>query len=320
MKGLGRYLFTFVIVTTIIFFLPRCMSGDPFDYLSDNPTGDVLIVLTPEQKQALRDYYGLDEPLRVQFVQYLSRLVRFDLGVSIYYKQPVNGLIASRLPWTLLLVFSGSVLSILASVLFGVNSAWRRNQLFDRIVLYASLVVSRIPSFLVAVGLIIWLAGSYGIPFGGAYTPYTDYSGFEYIWDVLVHLFLPVSTFFISTVSDYYLVVRNGMIDSIDKPFILTAQAKGLDDKRIKYLHAFRASLLPFTTYVFTRMGFLIGGVVFVESVFSYPGVGSLISDAVVNRDYPLMDGLFFFLSLTIIVSNLVADQLYPRIDPRVNK
>jgi peptide/nickel transport system permease protein len=297
------------------------MSGDPFDYLSDNPTGDVHIVLTPEQKQALREYYGLDDPLLAQYSSYISRLARFDLGVSIYYKQSVNKLISSRLPWTLLLVLSGSILSILASVLLGVNSAWRRNQMFDRIILGLSLVVSRIPSFLVAVGLIIWLSGTYGIPFGGAYTPYAEYTGFlDYIGDVLMHLFLPVSAFFVSTVSDYYLVVRNGMIDSLEKPFIVTAQAKGLHNRRIKYLHAFRASLLPFTTYVFTRLGFLVGGVIFIESVFAYPGVGSLISEAVINRDYPLMEGLFFFLSLIVILSNLSADQMYQWIDPRVNQ
>ncbi len=321
MRMLGRYFFTFFIVTSIVFFLPRCMSGDPFDYLSDDPTGDVHIVLTPEQKQALRVYYGLDRPLWGQYVSYLSRLAMFDLGTSIYYKQSVNGLIASRLPWTILLVFVGSIFSVLASVMLGVNSAWCRNQLFDRLVLGFSLVVSRIPSFLVSVGLIIWLSGTFGIPFGGAYTPHAEHTGFfDYVEDVLIHLLLPVTAFFVTTVSDYYLVVRNGMIDSLDKSFILTAQAKGLNQRRIKYLHAFRASLLPFTTYLFTRMGFLIGGVVFIESVFAYPGLGSLISEAVVNRDYPLMEGLFFFLSLIIIVSNVFADQLYPCIDPRIKR
>jgi len=321
MRSIRRYFSTFFIVTTIIFFLPRAMPGDPFDYLSDNPDGDILIVLTPEQKEALREYYGIDKPILGQYFNYLTRLTRLDLGLSIYYKQPVNRLIASRLPWTLLLVSTGSILSVIASVVLGVNSAWYKNQLLDRVFYSLSLIVSRIPSFLVAIGLIIIFSGTHGIPFGGAYTAYAEYSGLaEQSWDILLHLFLPVTAFFISTVSDYYLVVRNSMIDTLDKKFILTAYAKGLEQPRIKYLHAFRASLLPYITYIFTRMGFLIGGVIFIESVFSYPGVGSLISEAVANRDYPLMEGLFFFLSMAVIVCNLLADQLYPFIDPRVKQ
>lgn len=321
MRSIGRFLSTFFIMTTIIFFLPRAMPGDPFDYLSDNPDGDVLVVLTPEQKEALRAYYGVDKPIQEQYVNYLVRLTRLDLGLSIYYKQPVNRLIVTRLPWTLLLVFSGSVLSVVAGIVLGVNSAWCRDRLLDRVIFSSSLVVSQVPSFLIAIGLIILFSGTHGIPFGGAYTPHVEYSRIlERFWDVLLHLFLPVTALFTSMVSDYYLVVRNSMIDTLNKPFILTAHAKGLGHSRIKYLHAFRASLLPFTTYVFTRIGFLIGGVVFIESVFSYPGVGSLISEAVVNRDYPLMEGLFFFMSLAVIVCNLLADQLYPLIDPRVKQ
>jgi len=319
LKKVGEYVTTFFIVTIFLFFIPRMMPGDPFDYLSEDPASDVLVVLSQQQKQRLREYYGLDKPLIGQYLQFLSNIFTFKLGTSIYYKTSINKLIVTRLPWTALLVLTSTAISLIMGILLGANSAWKHSKLTDRLLLSFALSVNRVPSFLVAITLIMLFSGHRGFPFGGAMTPHITYANIiEKISDITWHLVLPATALTITQFTGYFLITRNSMVDNLGKGFIQTAFAKGLPDRAVKYRHALRPSLLPVVTFFFMRLSVLITGVVFVESVFSYPGLGSLISEAIIVRDYPLMESVFLFFSVLVLICNLGADLLYPIIDPRV--
>ena len=296
------------------------MPGNPLSYLTD-PGGDIPPArMTDEKTERLLAYYGLDKPLSEQYVNYMVGIIRGDFGLSIYYGDPVLEVILSRLKWTLLLVGTSTAIYMTLGILLGATSAWARGRKKDMGLLISILSISSFPSFFLG----ILLAIIFGIkldlfPISGAQTVFATYSSpLEEIFDILHHLILPAATLVITHIGGTYLLMRNSMLGVLGEDYIMTARAKGLSERYILHRHALANALLPTVTMAAMTVGFMVTGTIFVETVFAYPGIGNLVYKSVLNRDYPLLQGLFLFISIAIVGANLIADMIYMRLDPRV--
>ncbi|UMZ73442.1 ABC transporter permease [Natranaerofaba carboxydovora] len=317
-KTILGYLITFLLLITINFSLPRLMPGDPFIH-AGGEAGEVITFYSEDQIEYLREYYGLDEPVHRQYFSYLGDTLTGNLGFSYYYNQDVSQIILKRLPWTMLLVIFSTALSIILGIILGSYSAEKRGGWQDRAVYLVMIVFSEIPAFLIGIFLLVILGASLGLfPLSGGVTHFTVH---ESIWsqiiDILYHSALPIMTLTLSRVGGMYLLVRNSMTTVLSKDYIKTAKAKGLKKFRIKYVHGLRNAILPLITRVCLQMGGIIGGAVLAENVFSYPGLGTIMTEAVFVRDYPLLQGIFLVMALTVMGANVLADVLYQRLDPR---
>jgi len=224
-----------------------------------------------------------------------------------------------RLPWTLFLVISAMALSILLGIVLGSYSAWRRNKWQDK-TLYAILIIfSEIPAFLVGLALLIWFGATLKLfPLAGAVTHFAQFdTWWERMLDIMHHAALPIVTLTLARTGGIYLLVRNSLGSVLTKDYMRTARAKGLKELRVKYVHALRNALMPLFTRIAIQLGALIGGAILAENVFSYPGLGVLMRNAVVVRDYPLIQGIFLILAIGVMAANMLADLAYKYIDPR---
>lgn len=317
MRSVGLYTLTMIAVVLVVFSLPRAMPGNPLSALDDPDNS--LFVNDPLVRQKVEAYYGLDQPLPQQFEHYVGRLVRGDLGFSIAQKTPVSALIRARLPWTLLLMGVSILVASLLSFVAGVAATWRRGRITDRSLTVGMTVAQAIPEYALAAVLLITFAVVFRIfPLAGARTPFAGYGGVGSWLDIGRHLVLPAGALTLSLLGTKFLLVRNTMISALGADYMVLARAKGLPDRLLKYRHAGRNALLPFLTVVGIQAGFAVGGAVFVESVFAYPGMGSLILDAVEARDYPVLEAVFLVFALMVLAVNLLLELVYARIDPRV--
>lgn len=314
------YIAIILIVLSFNFFLPRLMPGDPLSFLTGDPSMDMPIVLDEEAREKLLAYYGLDKPLLQQFADYMHNILHGDLGWSIYFNAPVSEILIGRLKWTLLLLGTATALYMTLGILLGAISAWNRGKKRDVGLLVSLLSVGSFPPFFLGMLLIILFGVNLQLfPIFGAQTPFMRYSSpLDEARDILYHLVLPVTTLVICYIGDVYLLMRNSMLNVIGEDYIVTARAKGLSEWYILRKHAMKNALLPITTMIALRVGFMISGMIFVETVFAYPGVGRLLFDAVTYRDYPLLQGAFLVITLVIIAANFVADMIYVRLDPRL--
>lgn len=316
-KYIINYLTAFIIIISINFFLPRLMPGDPLTAIYG---GEALISMSPELKAELTHKLGLDKPLWQQFLFYLASLVTLDLGYSYYYNAPVLDVIAGVLPWTLLLVGCSLIVSTLAGILLGIESGWRRGSKTDHVLLTALMFLNGFPDFFIGILLLLVFSVSLGFfPLGGAVTPFAGLTGTAFLFDVGNHMFLPFLSLTLAHISGSYLLTRNTMVTTLSMPFILTARAKGLSDSIIRYKHAGRNSMLPVVTRTGVRFGMLFTGVLFIEVVFSYPGIGLLLYNSLFTRDYALLQGIFIIVTVSVLLANFVTDTLYKKIDPRIN-
>ena len=318
LRSVGLYLVTLLAVVTTIFVLPRLMPGDPLSALQDPESG---VFFTDEQARAqVEAYYGLDRPLPEQYVSYVAGVATGELGWSIARNQPVASLIAQHLPWTLLLMMSALALAAVASFVGGMTAAWRRGRLGDRALVGVLTTLKSVPEFALAAGLLIVFAVLVPIfPLYGSRTMFADHgSWLAAAGDVLHHLALPLAALTLSLVGTKFLLVRNTVISVLGEEYMLLARAKGLPQRLLRYRHAGRNALLPFLTVVGVQMAFAVGGSIFVETVFAYPGMGTLILDAVEARDYPVLEAAFLTLAATVLTVNLLIELVYARIDPRV--
>ncbi|EHQ89734.1 ABC transporter permease [Desulfosporosinus youngiae] len=313
------YLLVLLIIITINFFLPRLMPGDPFLYLSVED-GNVSSTFSEEQIVQYKTYYGLDKPLAAQYLSYLAKLARGDLGYSIYFNTSVLGIITSRVPWTIFIVLTSLLLSSLIGVSAGVVSAWLRGKPADTLLYSGMILLSEIPAFLLGVLLLfIFAAKLRWFPLSGGVSPFLSFSSnFDYLKDLLNHAALPVITLTLTRLGGFYLLSRNSMLTVIAKNFMTTARAKGLKKSRILFRHALRNALPPIITRIFMSLGTLFGGAVLIENVFNYPGIGRLMREAVVVRDYVLIEGIFLFITVTVLLMNFLADAVHKKFDPRV--
>ncbi|MEL7565289.1 MAG: ABC transporter permease [Dehalobacterium sp.] len=318
-KKISEYLVTVIVIFGVNFFLPRLMPGDPFLFLSSD-AGSVTVTFSQEQIEKYQAYYGLDQPLERQFAAYGSKLFQGDLGYSIYFNDKVMKIILARLPWTLALVLISLVLSSVIGVILGSLSAWYRNSYLDRATYFFMICFGEIPSFLIGIFFLFFVAAKTGLfPLAGGISSFAvfDSPGAK-IADLAHHAFLPVLTLALARMGEFYLLSRNSMITVLSKDYMRTARAKGLGRLRIIFCHALKNALLPVVTRIFLSLGTVFGGAILVENVFNYPGIGRLMQQAVLFRDYVLIQGIFLFVAVTVLTMNLVADLVYKRLDPRV--
>ena len=317
LRSVGLYALTLAAVVVVVFMLPRAMPGDPLSALND-PDNSVYIN-DQVVRAKVEAYYGLDKPLPQQFEHYVGRLARGDFGFSIERKRPVATLLRDHLPWTLLLMGVSILLASLLSFMAGVAATWRRGRISDRSLMTGMTVAQAIPEYALAAVLLIAFAVVLPIfPLAGARTPFADHGTVAGVLDVARHLVLPAGALTLSLLGTKFLFVRNTMISALGADYMVLARAKGLPDRLLKYRHAGRNALLPFLTVVGIQVGYAVGGAVFVESVFAYPGMGSLILEAVEARDYPVLEATFLVLAVVVLAVNLALELVYARIDPRV--
>jgi len=315
---LGSYLLTVFALVTLNFFIPRAMPGDPIDGLLASSSETFLY---GEQSRAeLAEYYGLDRPLLAQYGSYLVDLAHGDLGRSIANNALVRDELSRRIPWTILLIGGSVVLSTALGLIAGVHAGWRRDRPVDRALLTVLLAVREFPVFLLgSLLLLVFAVKLRWLPLYGGQSPFSSTFGpLERLVDIGRHLLLPMLVLSLGLTVGTYLVMRAGMVSELGADHLQLGRAKGLRDRRLKYRYAGRNALLPVVSLGALQLAFAITGDVLVERVFSYPGLGGVVFDSINLRDYPMLQGVFLVISLTVVTLNALADVLQRRLDPRI--
>ena len=320
----GRYLgrkavqavFTILAIVVLNFLLFRMMPGSPERILLRNQ------YLTKEKVAEVRKEWGLDKPLIPdQLAAYLQSTATGDLGYSFYFRgTPVTEVIAQRFWPTILLIGFGELISIFVGLGLGAYSGWKRGGRADRVGNGASLILYSMPYFVIGMPLIIIFAATlHWFPTSGMLTPGATYdSAAEQLADFTRHLILPLVTVSLGLIGGYSIIMRSAIIETRSEDYIGTARAKGLKDSRVLRQHAFPNAMLPMVTIIAINLGYVVAGAITAEVVFNWPGLGTLTVDALDARDYPVLQGIFLLLSVTVVVANLVADVVYGFLDPRV--
>ncbi|CAN5157501.1 ABC transporter permease [soil metagenome] len=315
-RPLLGYLVTVIILVNLNFLLPRAMPGDPLETLF--ATAAPTVSIDQETRDELEAYYGLDTSFGEQYVSYFKSLADGDLGRSILTRQEVSDLLRNSLPWTLLLVATATVLATVIGLTAGIHSGWRQGRPVDGGLLIAFLGLRNIPEFFLASALLFLFAVKLDwFPLAGGRTPFTDSSSVEGVLDIAHHLVLPAMVLAIGLTAGQFLYMRAGMVSELGAGYLVMGRAKGLKEHRLKYRYAARNALLPVVTTTSLELGFSITATVFIERVFSYPGMGGVVADAAANRDYPTLQGAFLILAIIVLTINLLTDMLYGRLDPR---
>ncbi|MEO3751993.1 ABC transporter permease [Streptomyces sp. B6B3] len=319
-RKLGFYLVALWAALTLNFFIPRMMPGNPVDTLLaklQQRGGSV----DPAVRRSYELLLGTDtgEPLWDQYVSYLGNILRGDLGVSVSaFPEDVTYVISQALPWTITLVGIATLLSFLVGVGLGAVVGWKRGTWLDSLV-PATTVLSAVPYFWLALIFILvfssmldWfpLQQGYDVTLMPGWNP-------EFIQSAIYHGTLPALTIVVSSVGGWLLGMRNMMVSTMDEDYVLTARAKGLRDRRIMTRYAARNAVLPSVAGFAISLGFVVSGSIITEQVFSYPGIGSKLLQAVENNDYALMQGIFLVITVAVLGANLIVDLLYGLIDPR---
>lgn len=306
-----------VAVVVLNFVLVHAAPGDPVETIAGASGG-----MSEELKAELRSQYGLDKPLVVQLGVYLAKVAQGDLGYSYFFNLPVSGLIAERLPATLLLVIASVLMAFLAGTTLGVLSSRKPNGLLSQLVNVLSLIGFAAPVFWTGMMLVIVFASVLPwFPIGGMRSVELATSasgGMRGIIDVLHHLVLPAVTLALVYVAQYSRLSRASMLDVLGSDFIRTARAKGLSEGVVLYKHALRNAVLPVITILGLQFGNVLAGAILVETVFNWPGLGRLAYESVLRRDYPTILGVLLFSSIVVVVMNQVTDLAYRVIDPRI--
>jgi ABC-type dipeptide/oligopeptide/nickel transport system permease component len=320
MKGadylVKRVLFAIVTVfvaVTINFILFRAAPGSAVANLSRVPHA------TQETRQAIKRQFGLDKSKFQQYVLYLKQLARGNLGVSFQNSQPVSKNLRTAIRNTVPMVLLGTVFAIVLGMLVGVLAAWRRGTAAEGAGVATALAFYAMPTHWLGLMLIILFAGTF--PTGGMTNDFLiDPTWWEHFKDVLNHMFLPALTLGLVLFGEFALITRSAMLETLGEDYILTARAKGLKPWAIVRKHALRNAMLPITTLIALSLGYIVAGAILIETVFSWPGIGRAVYDAVLARDYPMLQGAFLVLTVSVVFFNLAADLLYFKLDPRITE
>ncbi len=306
---------TLFAIIAFNFFLFRIMPGDPAAVLVPKSGDEVL-------KNIIRERFHLNDPLLDQLYYYIIQIFSGDFGVStgVWKNSEISDGLGPKIFNTVLLVGIGTGLAIYLGVMIGKFAAWRRGKAADAASMGFALIFYSMPTFLFALILLMIFSGYLGwFPLRGAYGPgYTDMNLWEKILDRGYHLILPVIAFTLEIMAEFALIMRNSLTDVLTEDYIITARAKGVSNKNILNEHAMKNALLPVVTVMAISVGWVLGGTIMVEMVFSYDGLGKLTWDAVVSLDYPLLQALFLLMAVAVLVANLIADIVYFYLDPRV--
>lgn len=319
--GMGRYvakriatsILTFFGTIILTFILFRLLPGNPIQLLFRNPQ------LTQKQIQLLNSQFGLNKPLWLQFVLFVRNVFVGNWGISFFYRAPVTQVLFPALLNSVILILPATVLAILIGVGLGVLSGWKRNSASDVAILTSSLILYAIPTFWLGILFIMVAVKVGGIPVSGMVaigvslsTPTT------FLVSLLRHLFLPMITLTLVTLGQFTIIMRSSLIGELTEDYVVAAYAKGMSSDRLLRKHVVPNALLPTVSIIAISIGTIVAGAVLTETVFSWPGVGSLIYDSIFRRDYPVLQGAFLIVAFFVIVSNFVADLVYAYLDPRV--
>lgn len=327
LRKLGFAAVTLAAVVVFNFLLFRILPGDPVKLVIHSPR------MTQEAQDRIRAAFGLDKPvwfdaerleegdvlgaIDSQFTAYLRNLARGELGVSFASRRDVAEMLKERLWRTAVLVMGGDLLAIVLGMALGLIAAWRRGTRLDAGILLWGLFSWALPTFFLGIILLILARGH--LPVGGMVTPgLKPEDGLAYWLDVGKHLILPTITMAVVFTGEYILIMRSGVMEVLAEDYILTAKAKGLSTYRTLRDHALKNAMLPMVTMIALTLGYTVGGAIQVETVFSWPGIGRLMYEAVQKRDYPVLQGSFLLLAISVILANLIAEILYSVLDPRV--
>jgi peptide/nickel transport system permease protein len=313
-----EYGITLFLALSLNFLLPRLMPGDPLALIA----GDTVRQMGAERIAELRALHGLDDPLGVQYLDYLGRLARGDLGTSYRYSggRSVVEVLADRFVWTLGLVVTSLSLATLAGAMLGAWAAWRHGSKRDLGLLTALFALRSVPPFWLAMVLIPLFAIRWPIlPVGDSYS-LPRQTGLANVVDVVRHAVLPVTVLTLTYMPVVFAFVRTAMLGEVGAGYLQAARARGLSEWLVLFRHAMPNALAPVATAVGLEFGQMLGGVLLIETVFNYRGLGSMMFEAVKSRDYPLLQGGFLLFTVGVLVTNLVTDWLYGRLDPRVRQ
>lgn len=306
-------IFIIFISLIISFTLIHTAPGDPITILAgqDNPS--------PEMVEALTQKYGLDKSLPAQFVDYIKALLKGDLGYSIISDEPVANLILEKVFPTLLLAMTGVLLAVLIGTSLGIYAARKKGSKFDVIANGISYVFDSTPGFWLGLMLILIFASTFKIfPTAGMVNLREEYTGLARVGDILYHLCLPLITVTLIQIPKFFRIARSSVIQIISEDFITTFKAVGMKESQIFKDYVFKNAILPTVTLFGISLAYVLGGIVIVEIVFAWPGMGRLLMDAIMKRDYPLLMGIYLVLAVSISVTMIVVDIVYAIIDPRI--
>jgi peptide/nickel transport system permease protein len=316
LKKTGQMLIMLLAVATFNFILFRILPGDPIRLLAR------VGHLSPDAIDRLRKTFGLDRPLGVQYLYYLRNVFTGELGISYTYRRPVAVILQERIINTLILLAGATIIVVVIGVAAGVIAAARRGSRIDSALIITSLIFWSLPTFWTGLVLIIIL-GVYlnAFPISGMTTPGLSTAlSLTNLADIARHLVLPTLTLAIVDMGQFALITRSSLIDVLTEDYILTAKAKGLPNRKVLWRHGVPNALLPVITTTALYVSLVVGGAIQVETVFSWPGMGRLMYDAVLRRDYPLLEASFLLSAATVILANFLSDIAYLLIDPRVKE
>jgi peptide/nickel transport system permease protein len=315
-RKLAQAVLTILAIVALNFVLFRMMPGSPERVLLRNQ------YLTQAKIAQVRAEWGLDKPvIPDQLVAYVQATARGDLGYSFFFRgTPVTDVIGQRFWPTMILIGLGEFISIFVGLLIGAYAGWRRGSLVDRVGSGVSLVFYSMPYFVIGMPLILIFASGLGLfPTSGMLTVGAQYPSIvERLIDFGRHLVLPLTTVSLGLIGAYSIIMRSSIIETRSEDYVTTARAKGLTDGRVLRHHAFPNAMLPMVTIIAINLGYVVAGAITAEIVFNWPGLGTLTVDALSSRDYPVLQGIFLLLSITVVLANLVADLVYGLLDPRI--
>ncbi len=311
----GRYLIVLLVIIILNFLIPRLMPGDPLM----NIIGEEAYYTAGGSLEALKDELGLNRPLIEQFFNYIAGLFTGDWGYSYLSLRPVSNAIMLHLGWSLILILPSVILAAVIGAVAGSIAAWRRGSRLDVGLTGGFLLAYSLPHYWLAMLVLFVFAYLLGwFPLGKATSG--GLTGLEYIIDTGWHMFLPLAVITMFKAAYDYLIVRNTVVSIYGEDYILTAQSKGLSQMAVLFKHGLRNSLAPLVTVTAIQFGTIFSGALMVEIVFSWPGMGTLIYDAIGARDYPLIQFAFFIIAVCVLLANFIADIVYPKLDPRMKR
>ncbi|MCG9574686.1 ABC transporter permease [Vibrio europaeus] len=321
LRRLSFYLVALLVAATLNFIIPRAMPGDPVTMMFANAS----VQVTPERIAAMKELLGfVDGGLFVQYVAYMKNILSWELGTSIqFYPLSVNKLLGGAFGWSLFLAGSAVILSFSLGSILGIFAAWKRGSKYDAFVTPGMLIIQAVPQVVIAMlALFTFAIGLKWFPTGYAYTAGTvpEWTSWEFIKDVAYHAILPLFCASVVQIGGFLINMRNNMINLLAEDYITMAKGKGLSENRVVFNYAARNALLPSVTALSMSLGMAIGGQLIVEIIFNYPGLGTVLLNAIHARDYQVLQGQLIIMTLFMLSFNLIADMAYVVLDPRLRK
>lgn len=315
----GRYIVRRILIsiptvlgiTVVVFLLSNMIPGDPIDYMIP-PEGGIA----PETLERLRQAYELDRPLPVRYAAWLKQALTGNLGYRFKTHEPVLWAIANRFPPTLLLVGTSLVIGTVVGIPLGMMAAVRQYSLLDQLMSVIAFLGVSLPAFFAGLLAIYFFSVKWPLFPSGGWQP-TGAVGFHFL-DLVRHLVLPATVLALIHIATILRYTRSSLLEVLEKEYVMTARAKGLAERYVIVRHALKNALLPIITVIGLIMPTVIGGAVFTESIFSWPGMGTLFVDAVVSRDYPLIMGMTLIIAIAVLLINLAVDIAYGFVNPRI--